>query len=68
MKVAAAVGREQWGNISGIVADSALKQSVDAALNDMEAGANQKNVFKARRSVNAELAHVDELETYFSKR
>ena len=68
MKAAAAYGRQQWASISGTVVDSALKLNVEAALNDMQAGANEKNAFKARRSVNAELGHVDELETYFSKR
>jgi hypothetical protein len=68
MKAAASFGRQQWTSIAGDVADSALKENVEAALNDMQAGANEKNASKARRSVSAELGHVDELETYFSKR
>src|ERR1700704_6923734 len=68
MKAAASFGRQQWASIASDVADSALKLNVGAELNDMQAGANEKNAFKARRSVNAELGHVDELATYFSKR
>ena len=68
MKAAAAFAREQWNSISPNVVDRPLTQRVEAALNDMTSGADQKNVFRARRSVTAELELVDELETYFSKR
>jgi hypothetical protein len=34
----------------------------------MEAGADQQNTFKARRSVTASLELVDELEGYFTQR
>jgi hypothetical protein len=68
MKEAAAFARDQWSSISHEVAITSLKQRIDAALNDMAAGAAQTNTFKARRSVTAELGLVDELEKYFSKR
>jgi hypothetical protein len=67
MKAAAAYAREQWDSISSQIADPILKQSVEAAISDMELGADQQNTFKARRSVNAELGLVDQLEEYFSK-
>jgi hypothetical protein len=67
MKDAAAYAREQWDSISSQIADPILKQSVEAAISDMELGADQQNTFKARRSVNAELGLVDQLEEYFSK-
>ncbi len=67
MKDAAAYAREQWDSISSQIADPILKQSVDAAVTDMELGADQQNPFKARRSVGAELGFVDRLEEYFGK-
>jgi len=67
MKVAAAFAREQWNSVSPNAINRPLKQRVEAALNDMASGAEQKNEFRARRSVAAELELVDELETYFSK-
>ena len=68
MKEAAAFAREQWSSISPEVADPILKATVEGAVTDMEVGADQQNTFKARRSAQAELGLVDELEGYFAKR
>jgi hypothetical protein len=67
MKDAAAYARERWTSISTSIADRALKETVDTAIADMELGADQQNTFKARRSVNAELGLIDELQKYFSE-
>jgi hypothetical protein len=68
MQVVAAFAREQWSSISAEIADPILKATVDGAVSDMGMGADQQNTFKARRSAQAELGLVDELEGYFAKR
>jgi hypothetical protein len=65
MKEAAAFAREQWSSISSEIADPILKATVDGAVSDMEMGADQQDTYKARRSAQAELGLVDELEGYF---
>ena len=67
MKEAAMYAHEQWNSISDKITDTTLRERVDAAVTDMEVGADLQNTFKARRSVTAEQELVDELEGYFAK-
>jgi hypothetical protein len=68
MKETAAFAREQWNAVSPEIADPILKATVEGAVTDMEMGADRQNTFRARRSAQAVLGLVDELEGYFAKR
>jgi hypothetical protein len=67
MQAAASYAHRQWSSISDRITDPALRERVEAAVTDMELGAEKQNAFEARRSVTATLELVDELEGYFTK-
>jgi hypothetical protein len=64
----AAFAQAQWDPLMSKVRDAALKARITAAVNDLKAAAASRDGAKAERAANAELALVDELETYFNGR
>jgi hypothetical protein len=66
MVASAAFAQAQWGGLGPQVSDPLLKARVTAAINALRAAAASRNGAQAERAANAELALVDELETYFN--
>lgn len=65
---AAAFAQAQWDQLRPKVTDAALEARVTAAVNELKAAAAVRDRAKAERAANAELALVDELETFFNGR
>ncbi|MDB5698829.1 MAG: hypothetical protein JWN69_1633 [Alphaproteobacteria bacterium] len=64
----AAFAQSQWDQLMPKVTEAVLKVRVTAAVNDLKAAAASRDGAEAERAANAELALVDELETYFNSR
>lgn len=64
----AAFAQAQWDPLMPKVRDAALTARVTAAVNDLKAASASRDGARAERAANAELALVDELETYFNGR